>query len=248
MIIRKNARELANMRRAGQIVAQVLAELQEMVRPGITTQELDALAYRLITRNGAKPSFLGYRNYPASICTSVNEQVVHGIPGQRVLKEGDIISLDVGAIYQDYQGDAAITVGVGHISEEARQLIEATRGALEAGIAEVRPGKRLGDISAAIQEYAESRGYSVIREYTGHGIGRQMHEDPQVPNFGQRGFGVLLKPGMTFALEPMLTMGTWETRVLEDGWTVVTADGKLSAHFEHTVAVTEDEPEILTLL
>jgi methionyl aminopeptidase len=246
MIILKSPKELARMREAGRIVAEVLTELRERIKPGVTTAELDAFVYDFITKHKAFPSFKGYRGFPASLCVSVNEEVVHGVPGKRVLREGDIVSLDVGAIYRGYHGDAAITVGVGEINEVARRLIEAAEGALLAGISAMRPGKRVGDVSWAIQSYAESRGYSVVREYTGHGIGRKMHEDPQIPNFGKPGKGARLKPGMTFALETMLNMGDWETVVLENGWTVITQDRKLSAHFEHTVAVTDGEPEILT--
>ncbi len=234
------------MRQAGRVVAKVLSALKESARPGVTTAELDSLAYRIITKEKAVPSFKGYRGYPASICTSLNEEIVHGIPSSRRLQEGDIVGLDVGAIYKGYHGDAAITVGIGNISQQARHLIEAAAGALEAGIAQARPGNRIGDISYAIQQHAESRGYSVVREYMGHGIGREMHEPLQIPNFGTPGYGIVLKPGMTFALEPMLNIGTWRTKVLADQWTVVTEDGKLSAHFEHTIAVTEGEPEILT--
>ncbi len=236
------------MREAGRIVARVLAALRERIRPGVMTVELDALAEDIIVSSGAVPSFKGYRGFPASLCVAINEEIVHGIPGQRVLREGDIVSVDVGAIYRGYQGDAALTVGVGHISPQAERLMEVTAGCLAAGIEQCRPRKRLGDVSWAIQHYAESRGYAVVREYTGHGIGRDMHEDPQIPNFGPRKRGRLLKPGMTFALEPMVTMGDWRTRVLADQWTVVTLDGQLSAHFEHTVAVTEGEPQILTVL
>jgi methionyl aminopeptidase len=246
MIILKSPKELARMREAGRIVAEVLTELRERIKPGVTTAELDAFVYDFITKHKAFPSFKGYRGFPASLCVSVNEEVVHGVPGKRVLREGDIVSLDVGAIYRGYHGDAAITVGVGEINEVAKRLIEAAEGALLAGIEAMRPGKRVGDVSWAIQSYAESRGYSVVREYTGHGIGRKMHEDPQIPNFGKPGKGARLKPGMTFALETMLNMGDWETVVLENGWTVITQDRKLSAHFEHTVAVTDGEPEILT--
>jgi methionyl aminopeptidase len=237
------------MRQAGRIVAKVLAALQQEIRPDINTAELDELACQIITRHKAVPSFKGYRGFPASLCVSINEEVVHGIPNKkRYLKEGDIVSFDVGAIYQGYHGDAAVTVGVGEIAEAAKKLLAVTAGALAAGIAQSRAGKRTGDISWAIQSYAESRGYSVVREYTGHGIGLQMHEDPQIPNYGQPKRGILLKPGMTFALEPMVNQGDWCTRVQADNWTVVTKDGKLSAHFEHTVAVTEGEPEILTRL
>ena len=247
-IIIKSARELAYMRQAGRIVAETLAILQDRIRPGITTADLDALAYKVITKHNAVPSFKGYRGFPASLCVSVNEEVVHGIPGKRVLREGDIVSLDLGAIYHGYHGDAAITLGVGKISKEAARLIEVTAGALQAAIAQARAGHRLGDISWAIQNYAESRGFSVVRQYVGHGIGREMHEDPQVPNFGQPGQGIKLRPGMTLALEPMVNMGDWRTKVLPNNWTVVTEDGKLSAHFEHTIAITAGEPEILTKL
>lgn len=237
------------MRQAGRIVAEVLAALQERVRPGVNTAELEELAYQIITKHKAIPSFKGYRGFPASLCASINEEVVHGIPNEkRCLKEGDIVSFDVGAICQGYHGDAAVTVGVGEVAEAARELLAVTAGALAAGIAQSRAGNRTGDVSWAIQDYAESRDYSVVREYTGHGIGLQMHEDPQIPNYGQPERGTLLKPGMTFALEPMVNEGDWRTRVLADNWTVVTRDGKLSAHFEHTIAVTEGEPEVLTRL
>ena len=248
MVVRKSNRELALMREAGRIVAVTHASLEENVKPGVTTAELDALAYEVVTKHGAEPSFLGYRGFPASLCVSINEEVVHGIPGPRVLEEGDIVSLDFGAIYKGYHGDAAITVGVGKIDQAAQELVETTRGALEAAIGQCRPGNHLGDVSWAIQDYAESRGYSVVRQYVGHGIGRSMHEDPQIPNYGSPGRGLLLKPGMTFALEPMVNMGTYLTEVLDDNWTVATEDRKLSAHFEHTVAITEDGPEILTRL
>jgi methionyl aminopeptidase len=248
MISFKSSRELARMREAGRIVAEVLARLREKVVPGVTTAELDVLAHQIIVSYGAKPSFKGYRGFPASLCVSVNEEVVHGIPGKRVLQDGDIVSMDVGAIYRGYQGDAAITLGVGKVNGAAQHLMEVAAGALQAGIAQSRAGKRVGDISWAIQKYAEGNGYAVVREYTGHGIGREMHEEPQIPNFGKPGHGALLKPGMTFALEPMVTLNDYHTRVLDDNWTVVTLDGQLSAHFEHTVAVTRGEPEVLTRL
>ncbi|MFQ6057759.1 MAG: type I methionyl aminopeptidase [Anaerolineae bacterium] len=252
MIILKSPWELARMRQAGQIVAKVLAALREEIRPGVTTAHLDALAYQIIAEHKAIPSFKGYRGFPASLCASINEEVVHGIPGPRTLEEGDIISLDVGAIYQGYHGDAAITVGVGRISQEAARLLEVTVGALEAGIAQARPGHRLWDVIRAIQGYVEERGFNVVREYQGHGIGREMHEEPSIPNFlgdaDQRPRNVRLRPGMTFALEPMVVAGDWPTRVLGNKWTVVTKDRRLSAHFEHTIAVTEDGPEILTRL
>jgi len=249
MIVLKSSRELALMRRAGYIVACVLERFREVVRPGITTAELEEIASQLIEREGGIPSFKGYRGFPAAICTSINEEIVHGIPSpKRVLEEGDIISLDVGAIYRGYHGDAAITLPVGTVGKEVQRLLEVTRGALKAGIAQSHVGQRVGDISAAIQRYAEANGFNVVREYTGHGIGQRMHEEPQIPNFGPPNRGPRLRPGMTFALEPMVTVGDWRTRTLSDGWTVVTADGSLSAHFEHTLAVTDGEPEILTQL
>jgi methionyl aminopeptidase len=199
-----------------------------------------------VARLGAEPSFKGYRGFPANLCVSVNDEIVHGIPGERVLRKGDIVSLDFGASFKGFQGDAAVTVGVGEISPQASRLVETTENVLKAGIAAARSGARLGDISAAIQGYAESRGYSVVREYTGHGIGREMHEEPQIPNFGIAGTGPVLKKGMTLALEPMVNAGDWHTRVGDDQWTVSTADGSLSAHFEHTVAITDGEAEILT--
>ena len=247
-IIIKSAHEIAIMREAGRIVAAVIEALTREVRPGITTAGLDDIAVREFKRRGAIASFKGYRGFPASICTSVNEEVVHGIPGKRVLNEGDIISLDVGAMLNGFHADAAVTLAVGTISPEARKLIETTSDSLKAGIAAAKSGVRLGDVSVAIQSYAESRGFSVVREYVGHGIGRDLHEDPQVPNFGVAGEGPLLKRGMTMALEPMLNAGIWRTRVTDNKWTVVTADGKLSAHFEHTIAITDGMPEILTML
>jgi len=247
-IVIKSDRELAVMRQAGRIVAIILEILSKQVRPGMKTKELDIITARELEGLGAKPSFKGYRGFPANLCVSVNDEVVHGIPGERVLHEGDIVSLDFGAIFKGFQGDAAVTVGVGKISSPARQLIEITRGALEAGIAVAYPEARLGDISAAIQNYAESRGYSVVREYTGHGIGREMHEEPQIPNFGLPGTGLVLKKGMTLALEPMVNAGDWRTRLGSDHWAVFTADGSFSAHFEHTIAITDDKPEVLTII
>lgn len=247
-IVIKSPQELALMRQAGRIVAVVIEALAKEVRPGITTAKLDDVAVYELRKRGAVSSFKGYRGFPASICTSVNQEVVHGIPGDRVLNEEDIISIDVGVMLNCFHGDAAVTLGVGRISPEAQELIEATKGALKAGIAAARSGARLGDVSAAIQSHAESRGFSVVREYVGHGIGRELHEDPQIPNFGIAGEGPLLQRGMTLALEPMLNAGVWHTRVAENKWTVVTADDRLSAHFEHTIAITEDGPEILTQL
>ncbi len=249
MIVIKSPREIELMREAGRIVALTLAALAERVREGITTAQLEEWAEEIIRKHGGIPSFKGYRGYPASICVSVNEEVVHGIPSRkRVLKEGDVVSIDVGVIYKGYHGDAAVTGGVGQVTEEARKLIEVARGALESAISAARAGNRLGDISWAIQNYAESNGFNVVREYTGHGIGRYMHEDPQVPNVGVPGKGPLLRPGMTLALEPMVVAGSWEVEVLQDGWTVVTKDRSLAAHFEHTIAITDGEAEILTRL
>jgi methionyl aminopeptidase len=247
-IIIKSDKEVEIMRQAGRIVATVLDVLKGQVRPGMKTEELDVIAVKELEKLGAKPSFKGYRGYPANLCVSVNDEIVHGIPGKRVLRNGDIVSLDFGAIYNGFQGDAALTVGVGDISPEAERLIETTRGALEAGIAAARDGARLGDVSVAIQNYAESRGYSVVREYTGHGIGREMHEEPQIPNFGLPGQGPELKKGMTIALEPMVNIGDWRTRVDDNHWTVLTIDGSLSAHFENTIAITDSGSEVLTAL
>jgi len=246
MIIIKSGQEITAMRQAGKIVATVLEILKSQVKAGMKTKELDIIAARELERLDAKPSFKGYRGFPANLCVSVNDEIVHGIPGERVLDEGDIVSLDLGAIFMGFQGDAALTVGVGKISSQARQLIETAEGGLGAGIAAANPEARLGDISAAIQNYAESRGFSVVREYSGHGIGREMHEEPQIPNFGLPGSGPLLKKGMTLALEPMVCAGDWRTRVSSNHWTVVTADGNLSAHFEHTIVITDAEPEVLT--
>ncbi len=246
-IVIKSAGELAVMRKAGRVVAVTLAALARQVRPGITTLELDRLAESTIRAQGATPSFKGYRGFPASVCVSVNEEVVHGIPGKRVLRDGEIVSLDVGAIFEGMQGDAALTVPVGQVSTRMQTLMRVTQVALAAGIQEARVGNRLGDISAAIQKVAEGAGFSVVREYGGHGVGRSMHEDPHIPNWGQSGTGILLRAGMTLALEPMVNAGKYQVRVKSDNWTVVTVDGQPSAHFEHTVAITEGEPEILTV-
>jgi methionyl aminopeptidase len=251
MITLKSGHELALMREAGRIVAEVLAEIREAVAPGITTADLEAIADRIIVgQYQAIPSFKGYRGFPGMVCASVNEEIVHGIPMQRVLEEGDIVSVDVGVIYQGYHGDAAITVGVGRIDAESQRLIDVTAESLRVGIESAMPGNWTTDISKAIQTYVEGQGYSVVREYTGHGIGRKMHEDPQIPNYYEPRLGgrIRLRPGMTFALEPMVNIGDWRTRVLDDHWTVVTADGTRSAHFEHTVAVTKNGPDILTRL
>ncbi len=248
MIILKTAHEIEIMRRAGRLVAQVLEALSRRVKPGVTTAELDRLAENLIRKGGGTPAFKGYRGFPASLCVSIDEVVVHGIPGPRQLREGELVSLDVGAFVQGYCGDATVTVPVGAIGPERAALLEAGRGALASGIDRARAGGRLSDISNAIQRFAEARGFSVVRDYVGHGIGQAMHEDPQVLNFGPPGQGPLLKPGMVLAIEPMVNQGTYEVEALSDGWTVVTLDRKPSVHFEHTVAITEDGPDILTLL
>jgi methionyl aminopeptidase len=244
----KSRAEFETMRRAGRLVAETLDKLQGAVKAGMTTADLDKIAYEHITKRGGVPSFKGYHGFPASICTSVNDEVVHGIPSKRRVEEGDIISIDCGAIIDGWHGDAAVTVPVGHTSADMERLLKITQESLHEGIAQAVPGKRLGDVSAAIQRYAEKNGYAVVREYVGHGIGRQMHEEPQVPNWGTPGRGMLLKQGMALALEPMVNAGNADVRVLKNDWTVVTRDGKWSAHFEHTVALTDNGPEILTKL
>jgi methionyl aminopeptidase len=247
-IILKSPQEIEKMRRSNQIVAEILAEMKTSARPGVTTRELDELAEALLAKLKAHSAFKGYNGYPAALCTSVNEEVVHGIPSNRVLKEGDILSLDFGAIYDGFYGDAAITLPIGSISTEAEQLLRVTEEALYLAIDQARPENRLMDISAAIQRHVESHGFSVVRDFVGHGIGKHLHEKPQVPNFGIPGRGVRLKPGMTLAIEPMINAGGCEVMIREDGWTAVTKDGSLSAHFEHSVAVTENGPAILSKL
>ena len=234
------------MRSAGQLVGQVLQELRGMVAPGITTLEIDAAAEKMIRAGGAQPTFKGYHGFPFSICASVNEQVVHGFPSSYKLKDGDIFSIDVGATLEGFVGDTATTVPVGRVSEELLQLIKVTEEGLERAIEQCREGNHLGDIGWAVQSHAEAHGYSVVREYVGHGIGRRMHEDPQIPNYGSPGKGPKIKNGYVFAVEPMINIGTQETRVLGDGWTVVTRDGMPSAHCEHTIAITEDGPQVFT--
>ncbi len=244
----KSEKDLERMRRAGRLAGQVLREVSRAVAPGVNTKALDVLAEKWIRAAGAVPTFLGYRGYTACICASVNEEVVHSIPHpKKVLKEGDIVSIDVGVTYDGFVGDTAATFPVGKISPERLALLDVTRHSLEKGIAAARVGNRLGDVSHAIQAQAESRGYGVVRDFVGHGIGRQMHEEPAVPNYGSPGTGLRLEAGLVLALEPMITAGDWRVRVLDDGWTVVSVDGSLSAHFEHTVAVTEDGPQILTV-
>ena len=245
----KSSKELQYMELAGSIVGSALTLLKKSVEPGITTKELDTIAYKEITKLGAKPTFKGYRGFPASICASVNEEIVHGIPGKRVLKDGDIIKMDVGATINGFIGDAAISVAVGKVSLDAKQLMDATEESLKKGIDAAQPGNRIGDIGTAVQTYGESLGYGVVREFVGHGVGRHLHEEPQVPNYRDpsKGPGPILKPGMCIAIEPMFNIGGWETHILDDDWTVVTKDGTLSSHFEHTIAITDDGPKILTV-
>lgn len=246
MIIIKSSSEIALMREASRVVARVFEKLRKSILPGIKTSKINELAEEYLARWGAKPSFKGYRGYPKSICVSINEEIVHGIPGERKLKEGDIVSLDLGAFLKGYHGDAALTLPVGKIEKETEKLLKVTKEALNRAVGKARAGNRLGDISFSIQDCAESNGFSAVRDLVGHGIGRSMHEDPQIPNFGNPGKGPLLKVGMTLAIEPMVNMGGFEVEVKEDSWTVVTRDRSLSCHFEHTIAILEDGPEILT--
>jgi methionyl aminopeptidase len=249
MILLKNTEEIQRLRAANLIVARTLRQLADAIEPGITTRELDVIAEKCIRSHKARPAFKGYRGYPATLCVSINEEVVHGIPGSRRLHVGDIVSLDVGVLKDGFFGDAAVSVGVGAVSREARQLMEVTRQALYAAIGMTMEGNRLSDVSSAVQNHVESHGFSVVRDFVGHGIGRNLHEDPQIPNFySPSSYNPKLKAGMVFALEPMVNMGTSKVRVLDDGWTAVTHDGKLSAHFEHTVAVTDNGPVILSAL
>jgi methionyl aminopeptidase len=245
--MKRSADEIAKMRRAGQVVAEMHSATREAAKPGVTTAALDALARDVIERRGAKSNFLHYRGYPAVICTSPNDMIVHGIPGDYVLEEGDILSVDCGAIIEGYHGDAAFTMAIGQVTDAAARLIEVTERSLWAGIDQLRDGNRLHEVGRAVQQVAEGSGFSVVREYVGHAIGTAMHEDPQVPNYWPGQPGPLLKAGMVFAIEPMVNAGGPATETLEDGWSVVTADGALSAHFEHTIAVTDDGPEVLTL-
>jgi methionyl aminopeptidase len=246
MIIGKSRKELEKMRAAGQLVGRVLQELRRMVEPGITTLEVDMAAEKMIRDAGALPTFKGYHGFPFSICASVNEQVVHGFPSSYKLKEGDIFSIDVGATLESFVGDTATTVPVGKVSEKLLRLIRVTEECLERAIEQCREGKHLGDIGWAVQSHAEAHGYSIVREYVGHGIGRRMHEDPQIPNYGTPGKGAKVKNGYVFAVEPMVNLGVKETKVLKDGWTVITLDGLPSAHYEHTIAITESGPEVFT--
>jgi len=248
MIIRKSKAEIEKMRSAGGIVAEVLQRLAGMVAPGITTLDLDREADRMIRDAGAIPTFKGYNGYPASICTSVNDEIVHGIPSKRKLRQGDIVGIDCGATYLGYVGDSAVTVAVGDVSDDITKLMQATRQSLYEAIGKCVVGNRLGDVCNAVQAYVEPLGYSVVQNYCGHGVGRAMHEEPQVPNYGKAGTGPYLREGWVIAIEPMINLGRHETKQLSDGWTVVTKDGRPSAHFEHTVAITDSGPQILTQL
>ncbi len=242
MIVVKSPEEIEVMRECGSILQEVLATVRNAVRAGICTRALDELVGAEMKRRRVIASFKGYQGFPASVCVSINDEVVHGIPGARMVREGDVVSIDLGVYHRGFHTDAALTVGVGMIGDEAAHLIEVTRGALAEGLRHVRSGNYVGDVSQAIERYVESAGLSVVREYTGHGVGRELHEEPQVPNFGGGGKGPQLRPGMTLAIEPMVTAGDWRTRVASNKWTVLTVDGSLSAHFEHSVAVTDDEP------
>jgi methionyl aminopeptidase len=246
MIPLKSEKDLEMLRKSGKILARVLKKLQEFIKPGVSTAEINNLTERLILAENAVPAFKGFKGFPASICTSVNEEIVHGIPGERRLSEGDIISLDLGINYEGYFSDAAITLVVGRVSPQKKKLVEVAKRALSEGIRQARPENHLSDISYRIQDYVEKNGFSVVRQFVGHGIGYSLHEEPEIPNFGRPHQGPVLKSGMVFAIEPMVNMGTWESEILDNGWTAVTKDRLPSAHFEHTVAITENGPEILT--
>ncbi|MBE6788864.1 MAG: type I methionyl aminopeptidase [Ruminococcaceae bacterium] len=248
MIELKTASQIEKMRVAGRLTRGALELAGSLIAPGVTTAEIDKAVYQFITQNGGQPSFLGYAGYPASVCLSVNDEVIHGIPGKRVLKEGDIVSVDVGAVVDGWHGDNAATFPVGKVSDEAQKLMDVTKQCLDTAISLVKPGVRLGDIGFAIQSLAESHGYGVVREFIGHGIGSEMHQGPDVPNYGKPGRGIRLEKGMTIAIEPMINLKGHEVRILSDGWTVVTRSGSVSAHFENTIAVTDDGAEILTKL
>jgi len=247
MITMKSAREIEIMRRSGKITSAVLAMLLQAAKPGMTLREVDRLAEKGIRDRGGVPTFKGYQGFPASICASVNEVVVHGIPANQVLKDGDILSIDIGTTFEGYVSDTAATVALGNVTQDAQRLLRVTQESLMLGIAAMQKGNRLSDIGHAVQSHAEKNGYGVVRALVGHGVGRKMHEEPQVPNWGEAGKGIVLRPGLVLAIEPMITEGTFEVETLKDGWTVVTADGKLAAHFEHTIALTDDGPRILTL-
>jgi methionyl aminopeptidase len=247
-IILKLPDEIEKARASNLIVAEVLSRLREKVKPGVKTKDLDKFAEEIAEKRGAKPAFKGYRGYPHSLCISINEVVVHGMPSKRVLEEGDIVGLDFGVYYQGFCGDSAITLPVGKVTQKASRLMQVTEQSLYAGIEQAKRGNRLGDISAAVQSVVEDAGYSVVRDFVGHGIGKNLHEDPQIPNFGEKGRGIELKSGMILAIEPMVNEGKYKVQVLPDGWTVVTKDGSLSAHFEHSVAITDNGPDILSKL
>ena len=246
MVILKLPDEIEKARTSNRIVAEVLNRLREKVKPGVRTRELDKLAAEVADRRGAKPAFKGYNGYPYALCVSVNEVVVHGMPSERVLEEGDIVGLDFGVCYQGFFGDAAITLPLGRVTQKASRLMQVTEQSLYAGIEQAKAGNRLGDISAAVQDIVEAAGYSVVRDFVGHGIGKSLHEEPQIPNFGKKGRGIELKSGMILAIEPMVNEGNYKVEILPDGWTVVTKDGSLSAHFEHSIAITEEGPDILS--
>ncbi len=247
MIVLKSPRELALMRNGGHILADVMDRLREIVQPGMATQEIDEDVEAFIRKRGATPAFKGYRGFPATVCVSINDEVVHGIPSpHRRIKKGDIVGLDLGCIVEGYYADCALTLALGDVPPRVQELLDVTRQSLDIAIDECRPGRRLSDVSHSVQRHVEAHGFGVVRTFVGHGIGRELHEDPQVPNFGDPGRGPQLKPGMVLAIEPMVTMGSWEVRILADRWTAVTVDGSLAAHFEHTIAVTEHGPEVLT--
>ena len=247
MITIKSTREIETMQRSGRITAKVLGDLIRAAKPGMTTKQLDALAEKGIRGMGGVPTFMGYHGYPATICASVNDEVVHGIPGDYVLRDGDLLSIDIGTTFEGYVSDSAVTVAIGNVSAEAERLMKVTQECLMLAIAQMYKGKRLGDIGQAVQQHAESHGFGVVRELVGHGVGTKMHEEPQVPNYGKAGTGMELRSGLVLAIEPMITQGGYQVDTLDDGWTVVTQDGKLAAHFEHTIAITDDGPKILTL-
>jgi len=249
VIVLKSGREIDLMRRGGQILADVMEMLRGFVKPGLSTLEIDEEVETFIVGRGAKPAFKGYRGFPATVCISINEEIVHGIPSaHRRLKEGDIVGLDLGCIVEGYYADCAFTMAIGEIPARVQELLEVTRQSLELAIVQCRPGQRLSDVSNAVQRHVEAHGFGVVRAFVGHGIGRNLHEDPQIPNFGEPGHGPQLKPGMVLAIEPMVTMGSFDVKILDDGWTAVTKDGSLAAHFEHTIAVTDNGPDVLTSL
>jgi methionyl aminopeptidase len=248
MVILRLPDEIEKARASNRIVAEVLSKLRERVRPGVRTRDLDKFAEEIAEKKGAKPAFKGYNGFPYALCVSVNEVVVHGMPSERILEEGDIVGLDFGVYYQGFFGDATVTLPVGKVTEKASRLMQITEQSLYAGIAQAKDGNRLGDISAAVQDMVEDAGYSIVRDFVGHGIGKNLHEDPQIPNFGEKGRGIELRSGMILAIEPMVNEGKYKVQVLPDGWTVVTKDGSLSAHFEHSVAITDNGPEILSKL